>query len=60
MTFSTGMAYSVDMSADQIVVRLRMNHPTLHIIVAVLFKGFESKWSTEWLLYFIVESDFVK
>ena len=54
------MAYSVDMSADQIVVRLRMNHPTLHIIVAVLFKGFESKWSTEWLLYFLVKSDLVK
>lgn len=47
-TFITGMAYGVDIWAGQIVVRLREYKPTLRLIAAVPFPGFESRWSDEW------------
>lgn len=47
-TFITGMAYGVDVWAGEIVVRLRESHPELHLIAAVPFEGFESRWSREW------------
>lgn len=48
VTFITGMAYGVDIWAGQIVVRLCRSNPALHLIAAVPFEGFESKWSPEW------------
>lgn len=47
-TFITGMAYGVDIWAGEIVVRLRQENPNLHLIAAVPFPGFESRWSNEW------------
>lgn len=47
-TFITGMAYGVDIWAGQIVVELRKNNPDLHLIAAIPFPGFESRWSNEW------------
>ena len=47
-TFITGMAYGVDIWAGEIVVRLKKSNPALHLIAAVPFKDFESRWSREW------------
>ncbi len=47
-TFITGMAYGVDIWAGQIVVRLRQSNPTIHLIAAIPFRGFEDRWSTDW------------
>ena len=47
-TFITGMAYGVDIWAGEIVVRLRQHNPDLHLIAAVPFPGFESRWSSDW------------
>lgn len=47
-TFITGMAYGVDIWAGQIVVRLRKINPTLHLIAAIPFRGFEDRWSSDW------------
>lgn len=47
-TFITGMAYGVDIWAGEIVVRLRQQDPDLHLIAAVPFPGFESRWSNDW------------
>lgn len=46
-TFITGMAYGVDIWAGEIVVRLRQHNSDLHLIAAVPFPGFESRWSRE-------------
>lgn len=48
ITFITGMAYGVDIWAGQIVVRLRQSNPTLHLVAAVPFPGFEDRWSADW------------
>ena len=47
-TVITGMAYGVDIWAGEVVVRLREENPELHLIAAVPFDGFESRWSREW------------
>ena len=47
-TFITGMAYGVDIWAGEIIVGLRKNNPDLHLIAAIPFQGFESRWSNEW------------
>lgn len=47
-TFITGMAYGVDIWAGEIVVQLREDNPELHLIAAVPFDGFESRWSVGW------------
>lgn len=47
-TFITGMAYGVDIWAGEIVLRLKRSNPELHLIAAVPFGGFESRWSREW------------
>jgi uncharacterized phage-like protein YoqJ len=63
VTFITGMAYGVDIWAGQIVVRLRKENPAVHLIAAVPFKGFESKWSGEWVKAYtdlLGEADLVK
>ena len=47
-TFITGMAYGVDIWAGEIVIALRRQNPSLHLIAAVPFPGFEVRWSAEW------------
>lgn len=47
-TFITGMAYGVDIWAGQIVVRLRKRNPSLHLIAAIPFPGFEDRWTADW------------
>ncbi len=47
-TFITGMAYGVDIWAGEIVVRLRETNPDLHLIAALPFPDFSSRWSSEW------------
>ena len=46
-TFITGMAYGVDIWAGEIVVRLRESNPELHLIAALPFPDFSSRWSSE-------------
>lgn len=47
-TFITGMAYGVDIWAGEIVVKLKKRNPELHLIAAIPFEGFESRWPREW------------
>lgn len=47
-TFISGMARGVDIWAAQIVLRLRANNPAIHLIAAVPYKGFESRWAKKW------------
>ncbi len=47
-TFISGMARGVDIWAAQIVLRFRANNPAIHLIAAVPYKGFESRWSKSW------------
>lgn len=47
-TFITGMAYGVDIWAGEIVVRLRESNPELHLIAALPFPDFSSRWSNDW------------
>jgi len=48
VTFITGMARGVDIWAGEIVLQLRKQNPNLHLIAASPYKGFESRWSTDW------------
>ena len=47
-TFFSGIARGVDIWAAQIVLRFRSNNPAIHLIAAVPYKGFESRWSKSW------------
>ncbi len=47
-TFITGMAYGVDIWAGEIVVRLREANPELHLIAAIPFPDFSTRWSNDW------------
>lgn len=47
-TFITGMAYGVDIWAGEIVVRLKETNLDLHLIAAIPFPDFSSRWSGEW------------
>lgn len=62
-TFITGMAYGVDIWAGQIVVGLRKSNPNLHLIAAIPFPGFESRWSDDWKEAYsdlLVQADLVR
>ena len=62
-TFITGMAYGVDIWAGEIVVRLRESNPELHLIAALPFPDFSSRWSSDWKKRYdelLGEVDFVK
>lgn len=48
VTFITGMARGVDIWAGEIVLQLRKANPTLHLIAASPYEGFESRWSEDW------------
>ena len=47
-TFITGMARGVDIWAGQIVLRLRQHNPELRLIVALLYPGCDTRWTTNW------------
>lgn len=47
-TFISSMARGVNIWATQIVLRFRFNNPAIHLIAAVPYKGFESRWSKSW------------
>ena len=47
-TFISGGAYGVDIWAAEIVTRLRERNPSLHLIAAIPFPGFEEAWAEEW------------
>lgn len=48
VTFITGMARGVDIWAGEIVLQLKKENPNLHLIAAVPYDGFESRWSADW------------
>ncbi len=47
-TFISGMAYGVDIWAGEIVVHLRKGNPALHLIAAVPYPDFQSRWPAYW------------
>lgn len=48
VTFITGMSMGVDLWAAQIVARMKVKNPQLHLIAAVPYPGFDARWSVEW------------
>lgn len=48
VTYITGMARGVDVWAGQIVLRQHEINPSIHLIVASPYKGFEQRWPSEW------------
>lgn len=61
-TFISGGAYGVDIWAAEIVTRLRERNPSLHLIAAIPFPGFEEAWAEEWKVRYnalLAAADFV-
>ena len=48
VTFISGMARGVDITAAEIVLRLRESNPAIHLVAASPYRGFESRWSADW------------
>lgn len=48
VTFLTGCGMGVDIWAGQIVLEKKQSHPQLHLIAAVPWPGFPSRWNAEW------------
>lgn len=48
VTFISGMARGVDIWAAEIVLRIRESNPTIHLVAASPYRGFESRWSADW------------
>ena len=48
VTFITGMAMGVDIWAGEIVLRFRERDPRIHLIAAVPWPGFSSRWNDTW------------
>lgn len=62
-TFVTGMAMGVDIWAGQIVAEMKKDDPRLHLIAAVPWQGFSSRWHEEWKEQYkdlIAKADIVK
>lgn len=47
-TFISGMARGSDIWAAEIVLRLKKKNPSLHLVAASPFEGFELSWKLEW------------
>jgi len=47
-TFITGMAMGVDIWAGQVVIEKKSTCPDLHLIAAVPWNGFSSRWNESW------------
>ena len=52
-TFISGMARGVDIWAAELVLEEREAHPDIHLICALPYPGFETKWRAEWRLRYI-------
>lgn len=48
VTFISGCGMGVDIWAGQIVLRKKTANPKIHLIAAVPWPGFSSRWSDEW------------
>lgn len=48
VTFITGMGMGVDLWSAQIVARMKVKDPRLHLIAAVPYPGFEARWNRDW------------
>ncbi len=47
-TFISGMACGVDIWAAEIVIRLKIIRPDLHLIAAIPCPGFDEGWDEDW------------
>jgi len=47
-TFISGMAPGTDIIAAEIVLRLRMDNPTLKVVCAMPYRGFGQRWKNGW------------
>lgn len=47
-TFISGMAQGVDIFAAEIVLALKKNNPSVKLICAIPFPGFEQRWTQIW------------
>lgn len=62
-TFISGCSRGVDLWGADIILELRKNNKSLKLICAVPFEGFESKWSTDWIMHYRMvrrQADLVK
>ena len=62
-TFITGMGMGVDLWAAEIVIRLRSENPSLHLIAVEPYPGFATKWNEEWKTVYqkvLTSADLVK
>ena len=48
VTFITGMARGVDIWAAELLLERRAVTPSLHLICALPYSGFERRWSPQW------------
>lgn len=48
VTFITGMGMGVDLWCAQIIARMKAKDPSLHLICAIPYPGFEARWNREW------------
>jgi uncharacterized phage-like protein YoqJ len=48
VTFISGMARGSDIWAAEIVLHLKKKNPSLHLIAASPYDGFEKSWSLDW------------
>ena len=63
VTFISGMARGSDIWAAEIVLRLKKKNPSLHLIAASPYDGFETSWSEDWQRRYakiMAEADLVK
>lgn len=48
VTFISGMARGVGIWVAQIVLQVRSKNQKIHLVAAVPYKGFESRWTQQW------------
>lgn len=61
--FITGMARGVDIWAGEIVLQLRKDNPSIKLVAASPYKGFETRWSASWQYQYnaiLVQADAVR
>ena len=62
-TFISGMACGVDIWAAEIVVRLKMSNPALHLVAAIPYPGFDETWEEGWRVRYrllLSQAEYVK
>lgn len=63
VTFISGMGRGSDIWAAEIVLRLKKKNPSLYLIAASPYDGFETSWNEDWQRRYakiMVEADLVK